>query len=87
MIKKFIPIIFAASILLSGCQATTREWGGNMTLTLKPGEKLVNTTWKGSSLWILTRPMKANDTPETYKFREDSTVGVLEGIVTIIEHK
>ena len=75
------------SLLLTGCNPIARKVGGNMTINLKPGEKLVNVTWKETSLWILTREMKANDTAETYKFREDSTFGVLEGVVTIHEYK
>jgi len=61
--------------------------GGNMTINLKPGEKLVNATWKDTSLWILTRKMRPDDVEETYKFKEDSTFGVLEGTVTIYEYK
>ena len=64
-----------------------RKMGGDMTIHLKSGEKLVNVTWKETSLWFLTRPMKANDSVEIYKFKEDSTWGVLEGTVTIVEHK
>lgn len=85
IVKSIIVVIIC--MIIVGCNPIARKMGGNMIIDLKPGEKLVNTTWKGSSLWILTRPMKANDIPETYKFREDSTFGVLEGIVTIIEHK
>jgi hypothetical protein len=85
MIKKFIPIIFAVAILLSGCQATTREWGGNMTLTLEPGEKLEEITWKDDSLWYLTRPMREGEEAETHVFKQSSNFGVFEGTVTIIE--
>ena len=58
-----------------------------MTINLKEGEKLLHATWKADSLWLLTRPMKENETPDTYQFREDSAYGILEGTVTIIEHK
>jgi len=87
MIKKFIPIIFASSILLSGCQATTREFGGNMTLELEPGEKLEEITWKDDddSLWYLTRPMRDGEEAETHIFKQSSNFGVFEGTVTIIE--
>ena len=85
MIKKFIPIIFAACILLSGCQATTRDLGGSMTLTLEPGEKLEEITWKEDSLWYLTRPMRNGEEAETHVFKQSSNFGVFEGTVTIIE--
>ena len=80
-------LITIICIILTGCNPVARKMGGDMTIQLKPGEKLVNVTWKESSLWFLTRPMRANETAETYKFKEDSTWGVLEGIVTIVEHK
>ncbi len=85
MIKKFIPIIFAASILLSGCQAATREWGGSMTLELEPGEKLEEITWKDDDLWYLTRPMRDGEEAETHEFKQSSNLGVFEGSVTVIE--
>lgn len=82
-----IILIFDICIMLAGCNPVARKMGGDMTIHLKPGEKLVNVTWKETSLWFLTRPMKAEDNVETYKFKEDSTWGVLEGTVTIVEHK
>ena len=88
--KRIIGIILTLIIccmLLTGCNPVARKMGGDMTVHLKPGEKLVNVTWKEASLWFLTRPMKTNDSVETYKFKEDSTWGVLEGTVTIVEHK
>jgi len=80
-------LITIICIILTGCNPVARKMGGDMTVQLKPGEKLVNITWKESSLWFLTRPMRANETAETYKFKEDSTWGVLEGTVTIVEQK
>ena len=88
--KKAI-VVFLTTLILStlvaGCNPVARRMGGNMTINLKPGEKLVNATWKDSSLWILTRKMRPDDVEETYKFKEDSTFGVLEGTVTIYEYK
>ena len=86
IISMFLTALICSAIL-SGCNPVTRKMGGDMTVHLKPGEKLVNVTWKEASLWFLTRPMKASDSVETYKFKEDSTWGVLEGTVTIVEHK
>lgn len=82
-----ILTLIICCMFLTGCNPVARKMGGDMTIHLKPGEKLVNVTWKETSLWFLTRPMKAGDTVETYKFKEDSTWGVLEGTVTIVEHK
>ena len=87
--KRIVAIILITiiCIILTGCNPVARKMGGDMTVQLKPGEKLVNVTWKESSLWFLTRPMRSNETAETYKFKEDSTWGVLEGTVTIVEYK
>ena len=47
----------------------------------------MNITWKDSDLWYLTKPMTDDDVAETYTFQEDSKMGVLEGTVTVVEHK
>ena len=80
-------LIVLTCIFMTGCNPVARKMGGDMTINLKPGQKLVNVTWKSASLWILTKPMTKDDKVETYLFREDSTFGILEGTVTIIEHK
>ncbi|UGO51021.1 signal peptide-containing lipoprotein [Bacillus phage vB_BanS_Nate] len=72
---------------LTGCQMATRKMGGSYDVNLPKGEKLVNVTWKESSLWYMTRPMTPEDKVETYKFKEDSTFGVMEGTVTIKESR
>jgi len=80
-------VIVIICMMVTGCNPLARKFGGNMIINLKPNEKLVTVTWKETSLWILTRSMKPGETPDTYKFKEDSTFGVMEGTVTIIEHK
>ncbi|AKQ08470.1 hypothetical protein PQE66_gp155 [Bacillus phage PBC2] len=88
--KKFLIGLTAVVGLvgLSGCgQWGAKKFGGNYEVNLPKGEKLVNATWKESNLWYLTRPMTEEDKAETYKFKEDSTFGVMEGTVTIKESK
>ena len=48
-------------------------------------QKLVNASWKDSSLWYLTRPFREGEVAETYSYKEDSSYGVLNGTVTIRE--
>lgn len=65
-----------------------RVWGGTETITLEPGVRLVNITWKGgekstTSLWLLTK--KDTTKPSTYSFKEKSSFGVMEGEVIIKE--
>lgn len=50
-----------------------------------PGHKVVNITWKGDNLWILTRPMREGEQPEVLTFSESSTYGVLQGHVVVRE--
>jgi hypothetical protein len=87
--KKIISIILSVTLImaLSGCQFATKHLGGSMTVNLEPNVKLVNVTWKEDSLWFLTKPMTENDIAETYCFEEDSEFGIIEGTVTIVEHK
>jgi hypothetical protein len=82
-----VAILTGLMIASVGCQTAARKFGGSLTVDLPANEKLVNVTWKNDSLWYLTRPMTENDKAETYKFKEDSNFGVLEGTVKIVEHK
>lgn len=70
---------------VTGCHYTTKYFGGEMMIELEPGQKLEEITWKDESLWILSRPMRDNETPETHTFYEDAEFGVLEGKITVIE--
>lgn len=72
---------------LTACQATTKNFGGSMTLKLEPNQKLEEITWKDNSLWYLTRPMTKDDVAETHTFHQSSQYGVFEGTVTIVETK
>ncbi|MCK9459575.1 MAG: hypothetical protein M0R80_08045 [Proteobacteria bacterium] len=76
-------------LCLAGCTANQRakSFGGKMTTTLPPGQKLVNLTWKDSNLWILKRQMRKDEVPEEYTFSEESSWGVVEGTIVIKEQK
>lgn len=91
MKKKVLSIVGIAltcMALMTGCQQTmAKSFGGNMTLTLDPGQKLELITWKEDSLWYLTRPMQKGETAETHTFQESSSTGMFEGTVTVIEQE
>ncbi len=78
---------FLGLFLLSSCteQIRARNFGGSTTVNLQCGNKVVNATWKSVDLWILTKPMKAEDAPEEYTFSEYSAWGVIQGTVVIKE--
>lgn len=89
--KKLIAILLGAIAILSlcGCQQTmARKFGGDMTVELEPNQKLEMITWKDDdALWYLTRPMTEDDVAETHTFQADTTFGIFEGTVTIVESK
>jgi hypothetical protein len=62
-------------------------WGGTMKVELEKGQKLVDVTWKETSLWYMTKPMNESDIAETYIFQEESSFGLVEGKVIFIETK
>ncbi len=84
---KKIILLIAMVFCLTGCQYTTKNFGGNITIELPRGQKLEEITWKDSNLWYLTRPMREDDIVETHTFQERTEFGVLVGTVTIIETK
>lgn len=91
--KKYVGILLmgiavllaTASIVSCTENERAKAWGGTMSITLDPGQKLVNVTWKETEMWLLTRPMRPDEQAETYKFAEKSSWGVMEGTVIITE--
>lgn len=82
-------ILTATLTFLTGCtqQTMVKEFGGDMTIDLEPGQKLEEITWKDEdSLWILTRPMTDDDVAEVHTFQESSAWGIVEGKVEVVEH-
>lgn len=71
--------------LLTGCtdNMRTRTFGGKQTIELEKNQRLVNVTWKGDNLWILTK--QDSTKPSIYKFTEDSSFGTFEGVIIIKE--
>lgn len=85
-----IVLYLIIALSISGCHGAgsnyaVKYYGGETTVELQPGQKLEEITWKDDSLWILSRPMRNDETAETHKFYEDSQWGVFEGVVTIME--
>lgn len=85
--KKIMLIGLIALTVAAGCgrNEVTRRLGGEQTITLEPGRKLEEITWKDSDIFLLTRPMREGEEPETHIFQEISNWGVWEGTVTIVE--
>jgi hypothetical protein len=87
MKKVFLSLVLGMSLLSCTENSRVKNWGGEGTIRLPKGKKLVNVTWKETEVWYLTREMDSNDVAETYQFHEESSYGVIEGTYTIIETK
>jgi hypothetical protein len=87
--KKLFICLGLLALTLTACTENSRvkSWGGEGTINLPKGRKLVNITWKETQIWYLTRPMNSSDVAETYKFHEESSYGVMEGTYNIVETK
>lgn len=64
-----------------------KRMGGSATVTLPDNQKLQLVTWKEDDMWLLYRPMRADEQAETYTYQEDSKFGVLEATIIIREVK
>lgn len=86
--KRVILAMFTV-LLISSCTENSRakQWGGTASIELPKNRKLVSATWKESSLWYLTRPMRKDEKAEKYYFHEESSFGMMEGTYVIIETK
>jgi hypothetical protein len=78
--KKLI-ILVVLSIGLGSCtdNSSAKNWGGTEAMELQQNHKLLNVTWKGDNMWLLTQ----DTTTGTCYFKEKSSWGVLEGTIII----
>jgi hypothetical protein len=87
--EKVLLVILVVCLMLACVSCTenlrTRTYGGTSTVELDPGQKLVEVTWKETSLWYLTEPMEPGYEPKTKVFQEDSRFGIMEGKVIFHE--
>tara|TARA_R110000868_G_scaffold393417_2_gene664428 strand:+ start:7607 stop:7870 length:264 start_codon:yes stop_codon:yes gene_type:complete len=86
---KKVLLAIMMGVMVTSCTENERvkAWGGEGTIKLPKGRKLVNVTWKETQVWYLTRPMDSSDVAQTYQFHEESSWGVIEGTYNIVETK
>ena len=79
--------LFSMSAVMTVCTDNIRakSFGGTAARQLPCGQKMVTVTWKDADLWVLTRPMRADEQPESYAFSEDSRWGIVQGSVHLAE--
>ncbi len=88
IIEKLLVVV-AVVLVCASCtqQYRARNFGGSMTITLQPGEKLMMATWKEDNLFYLTEPMEDDYVPKTKTLRESSSLGVLETTIKFVEQR
>lgn len=84
---KNILLVCVVALFATGCTENVRakRWGGNMNINAPEGKTVQNMTWKEGDLWIQYRDRKPDEKPSTTTFKEYSSLGLLEGSVTVIE--
>lgn len=84
-----MAVVLTVILIIAGCtqQMKVKNFGGQMTIDLPKGEKLVEVTWKDDDIWYLTRPMRDDELSEAYKFQESSSFGTMQGTVLINESR
>lgn len=89
--KKLILILTIGILaFLTSCtdNARAKSWGGDVTIELPPGKKLISAYFVGKgdpSLWYLTEDMDPDYVPQIKVMQEYSHFGILEGTVTFKE--
>lgn len=87
MKKIILLFIFILSIYSCTENIRTKTFGGNMTIELPKGKKLIEATWKDNNLFYLIEDMDENYKPKNKMFIENSSYGILESKVIFIETK
>lgn len=82
-----VPLNDTNNKVKSTGSVVAKRVGGNATVILPDNQKLQLVTWKEDDMWLLYRPMRADEQAETYTYQEDSRFGILEANITIREVK
>ena len=82
-----VAVLALGLLTMAACTENnrTKNWGGEMKVDLQCGQKLFDLTWKNDTFWYATRPMRKDETPETYTFHAKSGFGIQEGTVRVKE--
>lgn len=81
--KKLFVLLISVTLLSCTANQSARKYGGSQVIDLETNQRLVNITWKGGDMWILTKTDTTS--PKQYMFKEKSNFGILEGTIIINE--
>jgi len=81
--------MFAILITLFACtdNQRSRAFGGTMEVKVPCDQVVFDVTWKGEDLWYATQPAGQGWRPETKRFLEYSSYGIIEGEVVLRESR
>ena len=88
--KKLFLLFTAVTLTCISCteQQRARRYGGNATIEVDPGYKLLEVTWKDDGdLWMFMEEMDSDYVPKTKIFKEESSFGIMEGCITFKESR
>jgi len=82
-------MITALLLSLIACTDNQRSkaFGGTMQINVPCDQQVFDVTWKGENLWYATQPARSDWTPQTKRFTEYSSYGVIEGEVILNESR
>lgn len=80
-----LTLLFA----LLGCTENqrSRAFGGTMEVQLPCDQVVFDVTWKGEDLWYATQPATQGWQPQTKRFVEYSSYGLIQGEVRLVESR
>jgi len=78
-----------ALLLLLSCTDNQRAkvLGGSVVVQVPCDQQVFDVTWKDENLWYATQPAAPGWTPQTKRFTESSSYGVIQGEVTLTESR
>jgi hypothetical protein len=65
----------------------TKAFGGTMRISVPCDQVVFDVTWKGEDLWYATQPAGQGWRPETKRFAEYSSYGMIQGEVILTESR
>lgn len=85
---RFLLVLLLAITITSCTQnQKAKSYGGTAEIEVPAGVKVLNVTWKEDNFWYLSRPMRADEKPDTLRFTEKSSYGVWEGTYILYEKR
>ncbi len=75
------------SLLACTDNQRSKVLGGTVEIRVPCDQSVFDVTWKHDSLWYAIQPAGPNWSPETKRFKESSSLGVIEGEVILVESR